>query len=181
MNSMAESSSVKKGTGGLNLPTGMDVTINLNPSTPCRLKVPKTSSPSKTIYSDRFIPCRSSSRLQNFALVDKPSPGKDGGNDVYQNLLRAELFGEDFVVTSPAKSVASPISSPNKNMFRFKTDHSAPSSPFSAVNLGNDGGVMGELSTPPKIPRKISKTPHKVYYQDSKNRLMRFVRSMLKC
>lgn len=95
-------------------------------------------------------------------MVDRPSPGKDGGSDVYQNLLRAELFGEDFVVTSPAKSAASPINSPNKNMFRFKTDHSAPNSPFSAVNLGSDGGVIGELSTPPKIPRKISKTPHKV-------------------
>ena len=118
----------------------------------------KTSSPSKTTYSDRFIPCRSSSRLQNFALVEMPSPAKEGGNDAYSRLLRSELFGAE--VCSPSGQ-ASPIS-PNKNLFRFKTDRSVPASPFHGSTSGNDVGVLGEVSTPPKAPRKIPKTPHKV-------------------
>ncbi|THU66101.1 hypothetical protein C4D60_Mb05t10630 [Musa balbisiana] len=123
------------------------------------LKDRNTPSPSKTTYGDRFIPCRSSSRLQNFALAEKPSPAKEGGNDAYSRLLRAELFGHDPATYSPGAQ-GSPIS-PSKNLFRFKTDHSAPSSPFSVTSVaGHDTAV--EVSTPPKVPRKIPKTPHKV-------------------
>ncbi|MQL87323.1 hypothetical protein Taro_019865 [Colocasia esculenta] len=143
----------------LNLPVGMEMSLRLETPPPRSYSpAPATSSPSKTTYSDRFIPCRSSSRLQNFALVEKPSP-KEGGNEAYTRLLRAELFGPDAVPCSPSGQAASPMS-PNKNIFRFKTDHSAPSSPFPTV--GNEGGVLGEVLTPPKVPRKIPKTPHKV-------------------
>ncbi|CAA7398111.1 unnamed protein product [Spirodela intermedia] len=143
----------------LNLPVGMEMTLRLDTPPPAYSPV-KTSSPSKTTYSDRFIPCRSSSRLQNFALVEMPSPVKEGGNEVYSRLLRAELFGTDAMTCSPSGQ-ASPMS-PNKNLFRFKTDHSAPSSPFPGVASSNESGVLGEVSTPPKVPRKIPKTPHKV-------------------
>ncbi|XP_058099308.1 protein FIZZY-RELATED 3 [Magnolia sinica] len=143
----------------LNLPAGMSETaLHLDTFS---TSFPKTSpSPSKTTYSDRFIPCRSSSRLQCFALLEKSSPAKEGGNEAYARLLKSELFGVDSVPGSPAGQ-ASPMS-PNKNIFRFKTDHSAPSSPYSQSISGHDGNMSGEVSTPPKAPRKVPKTPHKV-------------------
>ncbi|XP_077236902.1 FIZZY-related 3 [Tasmannia lanceolata] len=144
----------------LNLPAGMTQTsLNLDAFSSSFRALPHTISPSKTTYSDRFIPCRSSSRLQNFALVEKSSPAKEGGNEVYARLLKNELFGPDSVPGSP--SLGSPMS-PNKNLFRFKTDHSTPCSPYSQLISGHDGGICAEVSTPPKVPRKISKTPHKV-------------------
>ncbi|KAG6485131.1 hypothetical protein ZIOFF_053660 [Zingiber officinale] len=148
----------------LNLPAGMESSLRLDPvpSVSFFPAIPKTPSPKKTTYGDRFIPCRSSSRLQNFALTEKPSPSKEGGNDAYSRLLRAELFGHDpSPGGTPGGAQGSPIS-PNKNLFRFKTDHPAPSSPFavSSMGIGHDNAV--EVSTPPKIPRKIPKTPHKV-------------------
>lgn len=145
----------------MNLPAGMSETsLHLNTFSSSFTAFPKTPSPSKTTYSDRFIPCRSSSRLQNFALVEKSSPAKEGGNEVYAKLLKAELFGPDSVSGSPACQ-ASPMS-PNKNLFRFKTDHSAPSSPYTQSVSGHDADVSYEASTPPKAPRKVPKTPNKV-------------------
>lgn len=143
---------------GLNLPAGMS-------GTSLRLDTfrggSKLSSPSKSSScSDRFIPCRSSSRLHTFGLIEKASPVKEGGNEAYKNMLKSELFGSDFGSPSPAGQ-ASPMS-PNKNMLRFKTDHSGPSSPFSPSILGQDSGFSSETSTPPKPPRKVPKTPHKV-------------------
>lgn len=144
----------------LNLPAGMEASLRLDPAPSHFPVLPKTPSPSKTTYSDRFIPCRSSSRLQNFALIDTmSSPVKEGGNELYSRLLRTELFGSDSLPGSPAGQ-GSPIS-PSKNLFRYKMDHSAPSSPLSVS--GVDGGALGESNTmPPKVPRKIPKTAHKV-------------------
>lgn len=120
------------------------------------------SSPSKSSSScsDRFIPCRSSSRLHTFGLVEKASPGKEGGNDAYSRLLKSELFGADFGFSSPAGQ-GSPLS-PSKNMLRFKTESSGPNSPYSPSILGQESGFSSEASTPPKPPRKVPKTPHKV-------------------
>ncbi|GMI79838.1 FIZZY-related 3, cell cycle switch protein 52 B [Hibiscus trionum] len=118
------------------------------------------SSSKSSICSDRFIPCRSSSRLHLFWLMDKESPAKEGGNEVYSRILRSELFGPDFGSFSPAGQ-GSPMS-PNRNLLRFKTEHSAPSSPYSPSLLGQDSGFSSEASTPPKPPRKVPKTPHKV-------------------
>ena len=114
--------------------------------------LPKTPSPSKVTYSDRFIPCRSSSRLQNFALTspNKNSPAA-APDTPYTRLLRAELFPD----SSPT---GNPTGSPNTNLFRFKTDHSAPTSPFAT----SDKQVGSGTSTPKKAPRKVPKTPHKV-------------------
>ncbi|KAI3988443.1 hypothetical protein MKX01_026257, partial [Papaver californicum] len=108
---------------GINLPVGMAQT-SLHLETTFR----------KTIYSDRFIPCRSSSRLDTFELIDKPSPVKEGGNEAYSRLLKAELF--EFASVSPGGG-GSPIS-PSKNMLRFKTE---PSSPYSPSILGHDSGI----------------------------------------
>ncbi|GMI79840.1 FIZZY-related 3, cell cycle switch protein 52 B [Hibiscus trionum] len=118
------------------------------------------SSSKSSICSDRFIPCRSSSRLHLFGLMDKESPAKEVGNEVYSRILRSELFGPDFWSFSPAGQ-GSPMS-PNRNLLRFKTEHSAPSSPYSPSLLGQDSGFSSEASTPPKPPRKVPKTPHKV-------------------
>uniref|UniRef100_A0A803N2K7 CDC20/Fizzy WD40 domain-containing protein n=1 Tax=Chenopodium quinoa TaxID=63459 RepID=A0A803N2K7_CHEQI len=128
-----------------------------------------TSSPTskKSICSDRFIPCRSSSRLHTFGLIEKsssssPNAKKEGGNhEAYTRLLKQELFGADFVA-SPCSAAGSPISSPNKNMLRFKMEYSSPNSAFSPSALGRDSGFSNEVSTPPKPPRRVPKTPHKV-------------------
>ncbi|CAK8566603.1 unnamed protein product [Lathyrus sativus] len=167
---------------GLNLPAGMSSITSLRLetlSTPPSSASPRaisnlSSSPSKSSScSDRFIPCRSSSRLHTFGLIDKPSPVKEGSNEAYSRLLKSELFGADFASpSSPAGcgaagggGPASPMISPSKNMLRFKTDHSGPSSPFSSSSpsiFGHHSGFSNESATPPKPPRKVPKTPHKV-------------------
>lgn len=157
---------------GLNLPAGMSETSlrleNFSGSfrAVTNLGSPRTisnlsASPSKSSScSDRFIPCRSSSRLHTFGLIDKASPVKEGGNEAYSRLLRSELFGSDFGSFSSA-GPGSPMS-PSKNMLRFKTENSGPNSPYSPSILGHDSGFSSETSTPPKPPRKVPKTPHKV-------------------
>ncbi|XP_059288696.1 B-type cell cycle switch protein ccs52B [Lycium ferocissimum] len=123
------------------------------------------SSKSAATCSDRFIPCRSSSRLHTFGLVEKASlvkEGSGGNNDAYSRLLKSELFGADFgCFSSPAGTKGSPMS-PSKNMLRFKTENSGPNSPYSPSVLGHDSSLSNEVSTPPKPPRKVPKTPHKV-------------------
>ncbi|XP_073042126.1 protein FIZZY-RELATED 3 [Primulina eburnea] len=173
---------------GINMPASMSGTSlrletfscsSVNLSSPIKSMSPRTisnlsasSSPSKStsLCSDRFIPCRSSSRLHTFGLMEKASPVKEGGgggggSEAYSRLLRTELFGTDFecdFVAGTAKG-RSPMS-PNKNMLRFRTEQhsSGPNSPFSPSILGQENGISGEVSTPPKPPRKVPKTPHKV-------------------
>ncbi|KAK2984333.1 hypothetical protein RJ640_009362 [Escallonia rubra] len=177
---------------GINLPAGMSETsLRLDKVSPSRglpnLASPRTmsprtisnlsasSSPSKTAAcSDRFIPCRSTSRLHTFGLNDKTaSPVKEGGNEAYLRVLRRELFGSDFgspvvVAGGGGKSNkgggggGSPVLSPSKNMFRFMTDQSGSSSPYSPSVLGEGSGLSWESPAPPKPPRKVPKTPHKV-------------------
>lgn len=152
---------------GLNLPSGMsETTLRLDSFSSSFRGISSLSSPLKnSTCSDRFIPCRSSSRLHQFGLNDKASPVKDGGNEAYQRLLRSELFGSDFEsFSSPAGGggqLSSPIS-PSKNMLRFKTEHSGPNSPYSPSILRHDSEFSNESCTPPKPPRKVPKTPHKV-------------------
>ncbi|KAK2637480.1 hypothetical protein Ddye_032272 [Dipteronia dyeriana] len=155
---------------GLNLPSGMNGTsLRLETISGSFRAISSLSSPSSSrssTCSDRFIPCRSSSRLHTFELIEKKgSPAKEGGNEAYNRLLKSELFGADFgSFSSPAGGGAqgSPMS-PNKNILRFKTDHSpGPNSPYSPSILGHDSGFSNESSTPPKMPRKVPKTPHKV-------------------
>ncbi|CAF1697341.1 hypothetical protein Bca4012_000655 [Brassica carinata] len=160
---------------GLNLPAGMNQTsLRLETFSSSFRGISTLSSPSKSTCSDRFIPCRSSSRLHAFDLQDKEptTPVKEGGNEAYSRLLKSELFGSDFVSNSlsPAGggggqgSASSPMSPCTSNMLRFKTDrsNSSPCSPFSPSILGNDNGLSSDSSPPPKPPRKVPKTPHKV-------------------
>ncbi|KAL5717309.1 Protein FIZZY-RELATED 3 [Ranunculus cassubicifolius] len=157
-------SPIERRKSGINRPAGMtNTSLHLDTfSMPSFRSISNLSSPSKAKCSDRFIPCRSTSRLHTFDLIDNKvsSPVKEGGNDNYARLLKAELFGPDFGSFSPAGQ-NSPMS-PNTNMFRFKTEPSTPNSPYSPSLLGNDNGVSGESLTPPKPPRKVPKTPHKV-------------------
>ncbi|KAJ4908419.1 Protein FIZZY-RELATED 3 [Raphanus sativus] len=157
---------------GLNLPAGMNQTsLRLETFSSSFRGISTLSSPSKSTCSDRFIPCRSSSRLHAFDLQDKEpttatTPVKEGGNEAYSRLLKSELFGSDFVSPlSPAGGggASSPMSPCTPNMLRFKTDrsNSSPCSPFSPSILGNDNGLSSD-SSPPKPPRKVPKTPHKV-------------------
>ncbi|OEL12880.1 Protein FIZZY-RELATED 3 [Dichanthelium oligosanthes] len=153
----------------LNVPPSMAAALRLDslvagagpgaspsPSPSRRLaEAPKTPSPSKTTYSDRFIPCRSSSRLHNFALLDSPKSDAT----TYSRLLRAELFGPD----SPGPAPAAAPASPNTNLFRFKKDHSAATSPgFAAAHQDCTPGSGETTASPHKPPRKVPKTPHKV-------------------
>ncbi|KAL2333257.1 hypothetical protein Fmac_014470 [Flemingia macrophylla] len=167
---------------GLNLPAGMSGS-RLRLDTPSSSSSPSfrsissitspssfrsisnLTSPSKansSTCSDRFIPCRSSSRLHTFGLVEKGgSPAKD---EAYSRLLRSELFGPDFVSSSSSPAGGAPNSpiSPSKNMLRFRTDHSAPSpsSPYSPSVLGPLNGFGSDSSTPPpKPPRKVLDAP----------------------
>lgn len=152
---MATDASTKPAAPRLNVPAGMAGSLRLDATSPARrsasrlLDLPKTPSPSKVTYSDRFIPCRSSSRLHNFALTSPSSSANKDPDTPYTRLLRAELFPD-----SPT--------SPNTNLFRYKTDHSASAtSPF--ANAGkHDLAVGSGASTPKKAPRKVPKTPHKV-------------------
>ncbi|XP_051116482.1 protein FIZZY-RELATED 3 [Andrographis paniculata] len=146
---------------------------SMSPRTISNLSSPSNGGAASTC-SDRFIPCRSSSRLHTFDLIENPSPLKEGGgsaaggtSDAYTRLLKAELFGTDFsssdFIAGNGSSSPSP-NSPSKNMLRFKTEQyrSGPNSPYSPSILGHDSPLSSEVSTPPKPPRKVPKTPHKV-------------------
>jgi cell division cycle 20-like protein 1 (cofactor of APC complex) len=148
-----------------------------------------TSSPTRTSYSDRFIPSRSSSNLTGFALLDRsPSganiaQGSDGREDsaaAYSMLLRSELFGQE--ANSPVtpektmglggrdaiRSPISPSSSVCRNLFRFKsetrpsTGNTRPESPYAMSPVGLGGPLGGTTMSPRKVPRKIARSPYKV-------------------
>ncbi|KAJ9147830.1 hypothetical protein P3X46_029947 [Hevea brasiliensis] len=118
-------------------------------------------SPSRTIYSDRFIPSRSNS---NFALFNISSsspplstnpPASDGGKEdsssAYAALLRSALFGSK----TPDKR-----DSPGRNIFRFKTE--TRQSMHSLSPFGYDDERPGVSHSPVKTPRKVPRSPYKV-------------------
>ncbi|XP_016575623.1 protein FIZZY-RELATED 3 isoform X3 [Capsicum annuum] len=146
---------------GINLPSTMSET-SLRLDT---FSSPPSTKRTTTNLASSPMSNRSSSRLHTFGLVEKASPVKEGTNDAYSRLLKSELFGSDFdCFSSPAgtKGASSPMS-PSKNMLRFKTENSGPNSPFPPSVLGHTDNFLSiEVSTPPKPPRKVPKTPHKV-------------------
>ncbi|KAK7309010.1 hypothetical protein RJT34_05404 [Clitoria ternatea] len=107
-------------------------------------------SPSKTIYSDRFIPSRSGS---NFSLFDVSSPSDDTpGGSTYNNLIKTALFGPTVPVT-PDKT--------SPNIFRYKTEtrpsmHSLSLTPFP---FHDDDVLHGNPSAPNPSPPKRRKVP----------------------
>ncbi|MCO5577173.1 hypothetical protein L7F22_030997 [Adiantum nelumboides] len=189
----------------LNLPEGVSLrldTTQAGPPSPVKQQQGKSGlgtglrisegspSPSRTSYSDRFIPSRSASNLSSFALQDKsPSYGSNGDTGggagfggredctaAYSMLLRTELFGTEVGALSPstpekATALGSrelikgfPLS-PSKNMFRFMTTASStpkPESPYSLSPVGIDGPLSGTITSPRKAPRKIPRSPYKV-------------------
>nr|XP_024389964.1 protein FIZZY-RELATED 3-like [Physcomitrium patens]PNR44292.1 hypothetical protein PHYPA_016676 [Physcomitrium patens] len=147
-----------------------------------------TSSPTRTSYSDRFIPSRSSSNLTGFALLDRSPSGlniaqlndvREDGGAAYSMLLRSELFGQEAASpATPEKSMGislrdpmrSPISSSvSRNLFRFKSEpkpstgpNARPENLFDLSPVGIDSALVAATMSPRKAPRKIARSPYKV-------------------
>lgn len=113
-------------------------------------------SPSRTIYSDRFIPSRSGSNFALFDISNSPTSaeGKEDGAGTYNSLLRAALFGPD---TPDKKDSSLPV---NRNIFRYKTETKRPLHSLSPFGL--DDSVPGISHSPVKAPRKVPRSPYKV-------------------
>ncbi|TXG51015.1 hypothetical protein EZV62_023539 [Acer yangbiense] len=120
-------------------------------------------SPSRTIYSDRFIPSRSSSNFDLFN-ISQPSPNspapvdnhKDDNSGTYNALLRAALFGPD---TPDKKDLSSPPSA--RNIFRFKSETRRSLHSLSPFGFDNDV-TSGVSQSPVKAPRKVPRSPYKI-------------------
>ncbi|CAN8308314.1 unnamed protein product [Cochlearia groenlandica] len=151
----------------LNLPPSMNrPTISLENRINRLIDSNHYHSPSKPIYSDRFIPSRSGSNFSIFGL--EPSPiKKDGGGGggkeespgSYAGMLRTALFGP----VTPEKNEGFSGFSPSMNIFRYKTETQRrlnSFSPFGSDGEGNGGGVVGRNAV--KSPRKILKSAYKV-------------------
>nr|KAJ0199895.1 hypothetical protein LSAT_V11C600328260 [Lactuca sativa] len=143
------------------------------PTTPSSLNYYHPS-PSRTIYSDRFIPCRSASNFALFDISPPPPPppsdasrGEDNSSSsaAYTALLRTALFGSDlgFVVppgTPDKKSFSVNTSPASHNIFRFKSE--TRQSLHSLSPLGFDDHSPGVSHSPVKAPRKVPRSPYKV-------------------
>lgn len=111
----------------------------------------QSPSPSRSIYSDRFIPSRSGS---NYALFDLAKDGKEDGAGSYATLLRAAMFGPE---TPEKRDITGFSTSPN--IFRFKTETNRRLDSFSPF-VSDDGS--GVSQSPIKALRKVSRSPYKV-------------------
>ncbi|WZZ14468.1 hypothetical protein YC2023_107557 [Brassica napus] len=113
-------------------------------------------SPSKPIYSDRFIPSRSGSNFALFGL--EPSPGKEDGPGSYAGMLRAAMFEPD----TPEKGDVVTGFSPSRKMFRYKTETQRPVNSFSPLGGAGDDEAPGVSRSPVKPTRNILKSAYKV-------------------
>lgn len=157
----------------LNLPSSMSrASHSLETLTPSRqidrmININHHLSPSRAIYSDRFIPSRSGS---NFALFDispvsnSHSDGREDTSTAYATLLRTALFGPDSGVVPPAtpEKRSSPMCLPNHNIFRYKTE--TRRSMHSLSPFGFDDAAPGLNPSPVKTPRKVPRSPYKVNF-----------------
>ncbi|KAM3289793.1 protein FIZZY-RELATED 2 [Capsicum chacoense] len=121
-------------------------------------------SPSRNIYSDRFIPSRTSSNFALFGLSPRSQSGnKEDSNNAYQSILRNALFP-----VTPEKNVSGGsrrnLKRPHCNIFRYKTETNQPlhslTSPFGVDDEEEE--LRGVSSTPIKVARKVSRSPYKV-------------------
>ncbi|XP_022737476.1 protein FIZZY-RELATED 2-like isoform X1 [Durio zibethinus] len=114
-------------------------------------------SPSRTIFSDRFIPSRSGSNFALFDISNSPTSaeGKEDGPGTYNSLLRAALFGPN----TPDKKDPSGLPA-FRNIFRYKTE--TKRSLHSLSPFGLDESVHGISHSPVKAPRKVPRSPYKV-------------------
>ncbi|XP_008238751.1 PREDICTED: protein FIZZY-RELATED 2-like [Prunus mume] len=121
-------------------------------------------SPSRTIYSDRFIPSRSGSNFALFDISNTPAEGRDDSSSAYATLLRAALFGSDAAgvvpPATPEKRNLIQMNPPSPNIFRFKTE--TRRSMHSLSPFGFDDVVTGVHHSPVKAPRKVPRSPYKV-------------------
>lgn len=126
-------------------------------------------SPSRTIYSDRFIPSRSGS---NFALFGISSPakspidGREDSSNAYTALLRKALFGPDAAgIVSPATPDKRGFSMTptSRNIFRYKTETRLSMHSLEPFMLDDDDDVVSWSNhSPVKTPRKVPRSPYKV-------------------
>lgn len=162
----------------LNLPSTMSgASPSIEPRTPSShierlINAGYQPSPSRTIYSDRFIPSRTGS---NFALFDisssanSPAEGREDSSSAYATLLRAALFGTDagvFLPGTPDKFMrldgrSSSMYPQSRNIFRYKTEtrRSMPS----LMPFGFEDSLPGVSHGPVKTPRKVPRSPYKVH------------------
>ncbi|KAK7251225.1 hypothetical protein RIF29_34239 [Crotalaria pallida] len=124
------------------------------------------NSPSRAIYSDRFIPSRSGSNFALFGINSSPESREDGST-AYSALLRTALFGPDAAggvvppVTPEKRNSNSPVLSlPSRNIFRYKTE--TRRSMHSLEPFMSDEAVPGVNHSPVKAPRKVPRSPYKV-------------------
>ncbi|XP_057977188.1 B-type cell cycle switch protein ccs52A-like isoform X2 [Malania oleifera] len=157
------------------LPNMPRASPTLDPPTPSRqidrmVGMGYHPSRSRTIYSDRFIPCRSSSNFALFNISPASTPQGDGREDspsAYTTLLRTALFGPDsgVVPATPEKLVGAdgrslPVNSPSPNIFRYKIE--TRQSMHSLSPFGFDEDLPGVSPSPAKAPRKVPRSPFKV-------------------
>ncbi|KAL0738804.1 hypothetical protein Bca4012_015014 [Brassica carinata] len=112
----------------------------------------QSPSPSRSIYSDRFIPSRSGS---NYALFDLVRDGREDGAGSYATLLREAMFGPE----TPEKRDITGFST-SRNIFRFKTETNRCLDSFSPFVSDDDG--PGVSQSPIKALRKVSRSPSKI-------------------
>ncbi|PON64057.1 Guanine nucleotide-binding protein, beta subunit [Trema orientale] len=167
----SSSSSSSMSSSQLNLPSTVSrSSLALETLTPSRqidrmINSNHYQSPSRTIYSDRFIPSRSGS---NFALFDisppasSPAEGREDHSSAYATLLRTALFGPEAGVVAPVtpEKRSLPMSPPSRNIFRYKTE--TRRSMQSLSPFGFDDAVPGVSHSPVKTPRKVPRSPYKV-------------------
>ncbi|KAM7525670.1 hypothetical protein LguiA_015572 [Lonicera macranthoides] len=148
-------------------PTMSKPALSLQPTTPSRPFDPMIGlsyhpSPSRSIYSDRFIPTRTGSNFALFDISPPPSDGREDSSGAYATLLRTALFGLDPGSTPPGTpdKLNLPISPPSRNIFRYKTE--TRQSMHSLMPFGSDDQLPGFSHSPVKAPRKVSRSPYKV-------------------
>lgn len=128
-----------------------------------------SQSPSRAIYSDRFIPSRSSSNFALFGIQSSPSPQSAGSSSsssssaadskeeaspsTYNALLRAALFGPDTPERKESPMVG-------RNIFRYKTETKRSLHSLSPFGFEDAGNVVSQ--SPAKAARKVPRSPYKV-------------------
>lgn len=102
-------------------------------------------SPSRTIYSDRFIPSRTSS---NFSLFSLSTPKSD-----YATRIHTALFGPESLSVTQDNSVT------RRNIFKFKSETRQP------LHSLLDEHLHEVIQNPVKPLRRIPEFPYKVSFE----------------
>ncbi|KAK4804063.1 hypothetical protein SAY86_003880 [Trapa natans] len=143
------------------------ITVEALPSNTSRIErlisSPVSSSPSRRICSDRFIPSRSSSNFSLFSMPSSSPPArssshvKDGNSSAastaYTALLREALLGPDTPDRTDSHS-------PAQNIFRYRNE--TKRSLHSLFPLGFEEGETAAFRRPVKAARKFERSAFKV-------------------